>query len=133
MPDLVMIADDDPRSVKLCFDLLMVFGYRVTPALDGVQAISLAKSRLPDLILMNLKSPLLDSLETVKVLKADALTTRIPVIATVERRLPNKEDALRRAGFDGCLNKPLKVGEVLDVIESYLAVGVQKGFPEQEG
>ena len=71
MANVVLIVDDDPRSMKLTYDLLNVFGYTTLTATNGLQAVEMAKNHKPDLILMDIQLPVMDGLSATRLIKAD--------------------------------------------------------------
>ena len=71
MANVVLIVDDDPRSMKLTYDLLNVFGYTTLAATNGLQAVEMAKNHKPDLILMDIQLPVMDGLSATRLIKAD--------------------------------------------------------------
>jgi two-component system cell cycle response regulator DivK len=123
MDKVVLIVDDDPRSMKLTFDLLGVFGYTSIRAFDGVRAVQLAKSQKPDLILMDIQLPLMDGIEAAKLIKSDVSTRQIPIIATTAYAMKGDEEKIKGAGCDGYITKPINIHELLKTVEQYLSSG----------
>lgn len=117
----VLIAEDEPNNLKLAQDILEVSGYATLEATDGQQAIELARSYNPDLILMDIQMPVMDGLEATKVLKADPKTRFIPVIALTAYAMKGDEDKVLAAGCEEYLTKPLDTRRLLNMVEIYLA------------
>ena len=76
----IMVAEDNEPSRDAISRRLERRGYRILLAVDGEQAVSIARSTLPDLILMDLGLPGIDGWEATRQLKADAATRHIPLI-----------------------------------------------------
>ena len=74
MPKMILIIEDEPKNLTLLRDLLQVSGYSTIEATDGKQGVELAKSKKPDLILMDVQMPVMDGLEATRILKADTTT-----------------------------------------------------------
>ncbi len=74
MSKLILIVEDDPKSLKLTRDLLQVSGYETIEAVNGLQGIELAKTKNPDLILMDILMPGMDGYATCHVLKTNSVT-----------------------------------------------------------
>ncbi len=62
MAKTILIVEDEPKNLKLLRDLLQVSGYSTVEATDGKQGVELAKSKKPDLILMDIQMPRMDGL-----------------------------------------------------------------------
>ena len=120
MSKVVMVVDDDPRSMKLTYDLLGVFGYTTLAATNGQQAVEMAKIHKPDLILMDIQLPVLDGLSATRLIKADAATTDIPVIATTAYAMKGDREKVIEAGCQGYITKPVDIQLLLKTVEMYL-------------
>jgi CheY-like chemotaxis protein len=71
---LVLIVDDNERGLKLARDVLRAAGFRTLEAQSGAEAIALARSSLPDVILMDIRLPDMDGTEAARRLGDEALT-----------------------------------------------------------
>lgn len=113
-----MLADDDPTIRLLVHATLRNDAYELIEAADGEEALVLARSERPDLILLDVAMPRLDGLEVCRQLKSDPSTQGIQIIMLTARPL----DPLgERLGADGYFTKPFsplallaKIGDVLD-------------------
>ncbi len=117
----VLIAEDEPNNLKLAQGILEVSGYATLEASDGQQAIELARSYHPDLILMDIQMPIMNGLEATKVLKADPKTCFIPVIALTAHAMKGDENKVLAAGCEEYITKPLDTRRLLNMVELYLA------------
>lgn len=117
----VLIAEDEPNNLKLAQDILEVSGYATLEATDGQQAIELARSYNPDLILMDIQMPVMDGLQATRVLKADPTTRFIPVIALTAHAMKGDEIKVLAAGCEEYITKPLDTHHLLNTVELYLA------------
>jgi two-component system, cell cycle response regulator DivK len=106
---LVLIVDDNARNLKLHRDVLRAAGFRTLEAATGAEAIALATTHAPDVILMDLGLPDMDGKDAARALAHDERTARIPVVALTSLRLEDGGDRLRAAGFAGYLEKPISV------------------------
>jgi len=120
MAKVILIVDDDPKNRKLARDLLMVSGYTTIEATDGEQGVELAKVRKPDLILMDIMMPKMDGLEATRILKADATTRNIPILALSSQAMKGDKDRILEAGCNGYLAKPIDIQELLKEVAQYL-------------
>ena len=120
MPKVILVVEDEPKSLKLTRDILQASGYATIEATDGKQGVELAKLRKPDLILMDIMMPKMDGYTACHAIKTDQATKAIPVIMLtgVEHEL-NKKLA-KEMGADGYITKPCTHQELLDVINQFL-------------
>ncbi len=120
MAKVILIVEDDPKSLKLTRDILQVSGYTTIEAIDGEQGVGLAKAKKPDLILMDIMMPVMDGYTACYTIKTDEATREIPVVMlTIIGYELNKELA-KRLSADGYITKPFTPQELLDVISQFL-------------
>ena len=123
MSATILVVEDHPRNRKLVCDLLGFEGHRVLQAVDAEQAQALLADTLPDLILMDLGLPGMDGPSLTRLLKADARTRAIPIVALTAFAMPGDERWALDAGCDGYLTKPLDTrafpGQVAAFLASY--------------
>ena len=122
MQKVILIAEDEPRNLRLMRDLLQARGYITIEATDGKQGVELARIRIPDLILMDIQLPVIDGLEATKALKADAATRDIPVVALTGYTMAGDEQRIREAGCDEYIGKPIvDIRAFLETLEHHLS------------
>jgi DNA-binding response OmpR family regulator len=107
----ILVADADPETVRLLAPPLRQRGYQVHAAHDGSRALQIAILRFPDLILLDDRTPLLDTRTFVRILRTNPRTERIPVVLM---GLAPDRDRLRLGSY---LEKPLHLDAVLARIE----------------
>jgi two-component system cell cycle response regulator DivK len=120
MGKTVLIVEDEPKNLKLVRDLLNVVGYETLEATDGGQGLELAMAQKPNLILMDIAIPIIDGIEATKILKADAKTKDIPIIALTAFAMKEEVEKICAAGCDGYMTKPIDTGEFLKKVAGYL-------------
>jgi DNA-binding response OmpR family regulator len=76
----ILLAEDDRFLRKAAETALKRHGFSVLPAVDGEEALRIARAETPDAVLLDLIMPKLQGFEVLRALKADAATARIPVI-----------------------------------------------------
>jgi len=121
MTKMILIVEDEPKNLTLLRDLLQVSGYKTIEATDGEKGVELAKASKPDLILMDIQMPKMDGLEATQILKADAATSNIPVLALTSYAMKGDEERILQAGCDGYLAKPFNIQELLKTVAEYLS------------
>ena len=118
--NLILIVEDNEKNLKLVRDVLQVKGYATIEAGNAEDGIVLARERSPDLILMDIQLPGMNGIEARKVLRADASTARIPVIAVTASVMQQDRNLITEAGFDGYIGKPINLKEFLDTVRVML-------------
>lgn len=112
----VLVVEDNPANMTLATFLLESAGHSVLKATDAETGVALAGSEQPDLILMDIQLPRMDGLRATAILKGDATTRDIPVIALTALAMKGDEARIRAAGCDGYIAKPLAYKEFLATI-----------------
>src|SRR5689334_18579024 len=120
----ILLVDDNPDSRDIYRTILEYHGFGVVLAGDGVQALRLARERLPCLILMDISMPMIDGLEATRTLKADARTAAIPVVALTAHAHSEDRDAAFDAGYDAYLAKPVEPLRVVEEVRRWLRARV---------
>jgi two-component system cell cycle response regulator DivK len=123
----ILIADDDEQHCKLIRYVLQAAGYDTLTATNGEHAIEMARSSKPDLILMDVRMPVIDGLSALKILKADPVTRSIPAIAITALAMHGDRERILEAGFDGYLDKPISIKELRTVVAAHLDLGTRGG------
>lgn len=119
MSKILLVEDNEPSRDALG-RRLQRRGYDVVSAVDGQQAVSTAHQVQPDLILMDLGLPVMDGWEATRLLKADLLTNRIPIIVLSAHAMTNDREQALAAGADDFDSKPINFERLLEKIEDIL-------------
>jgi two-component system cell cycle response regulator DivK len=117
----VLVVEDNPANMKLATFLLQSAGHTVLSATDAEAGLTLARDEKPNLILMDIQLPGMDGLTATVLLKGDAATRAIPVIALTALAMKGDEQRIRAAGCDGYIAKPMGYRDFLTTIEAQLA------------
>lgn len=112
----VLIVEDDADNRELLKIMLGIWNYCVIEAKDGIEALSLARKARPDLILMDVKLPLLDGLETTRKIRNSAMISGTPVIFISGCAEPKYRAAANEVGADAYLVKPLDFDNLRAVV-----------------
>ena len=103
----VLVVDDNPVNLKLAGDLLEFEGFNVQRAIDAESAIEMIKASPPDLILMDVALPGMDGLTLTKLLKKDAVTEHVIIVALTAFAMKGDQEKITAAGCDGYITKPI--------------------------
>jgi CheY-like chemotaxis protein len=123
---LLLVEDNEDNRI-IYSTVLRHLGYTVVEALDGLQAIALARSELPDLILMDISIPEVDGWEATRILRADPTTRHIPIIALTAHALPDDRERATAMGFTSYLAKPVEPRAVVAEVRRW--IGGDAGAP----
>ena len=120
MKKTILVAEDQEDNRQILRDLLASAGFRMIEAHDGEQALTVARSERPNLILMDIQLPILDGYEATRSIKRDPELKHIPVIAVTSYALSGDEERAREAGCDGYVAKPYSTRHLLAKIGQFL-------------
>jgi len=118
----ILLVEDNEMNRDMLSRRLQRKGYAVTIAVDGEQAVALAQSENPALILMDMSLPIIDGWEATRRVKADARTKHIPVIALTAHAMQGDEEKAREAGCNDYDTKPVELLRLLGKMEALLGV-----------
>lgn len=116
----VLIVEDNPANMKLTSLLVRNAGHEALCAVDAETGLTIARSDQPDLILMDVQLPGMDGLAATAILKRDACTAAIPVIALSALAMKVDEENSRVAGCDAYIVKPLRYQELYAAMDRLL-------------
>ncbi len=116
-----LVVEDNQLSLALLKQLLEVHGYEILETPEGLQAIDIARDEQPDLILMDIGLPDICGLDVTRLLKQDHKTKSIPIIAVTALATPEDEKKALESGCDAYIAKPIALGNLLRIIESFLS------------
>ena len=117
----VLYVEDNPANLMLVEDLIARrHDIRLLSATDGSRGIEIARAALPDMILMDINLPGISGIEAMKILREDAATAHIPVVALSGNAIPRDIRKGLEAGFFGYLTKPINVNEFMDTVDATL-------------
>jgi CheY-like chemotaxis protein len=113
----IMVVDDDEDIRQMMRVLLEDDGYSVLEAENGQQAIEIAQTASPDLILMDLSMPVLDGLTATRRMREIDRVSDVPIIAITAHDSPEHRTSASAAGINEYLTKPIdfvKLDKLLD-------------------
>ncbi len=116
----ILYVEDNDDNMYMLSHRLRRRQFEVLEARDGDQGLLLARTELPNLILMDLVLPGIDGWEASRVLKSDSITAAIPIIALSASALIEDRDKAIDAGCDDFDTKPVDFNRLLGKIEAQL-------------
>jgi CheY-like chemotaxis protein len=121
----ILLVEDNEDNRIIYTTVLRHVGYDVIEAQDGVQAIALARSAHPDLILMDISIPEIDGWEATRILLEGADTRSIPIIALTAHALQDDREKAVKLGFTSYLAKPVEPRAVVAEVQRWIGGGAQ--------
>jgi two-component system, NarL family, sensor histidine kinase EvgS len=127
--ETLLIVDDVPSNRILLEELFSGKNLHILSAKNGLETVNIAKKKIPDLIICDIRMPVMDGIEATKILKSTDSTKDIPVIALTASA---KQDELEitKELFDGHLTKPVNVDELFMNVNKYIKPKDQKQEPK---
>ena len=117
----LLYVEDNPANLKLVEQLIARRpDLTLVSAVDGITGIRLARQRQPDVILMDINLPGISGIEALKILREDAATAHIPIVALSANAMPRDIERGLEAGFFSYLTKPIKVKEFMEALDAAL-------------
>jgi two-component system, cell cycle response regulator DivK len=117
---ILCVEDNEDNIYLVKMRLEMIEGFDITVAKDGAEGVNLAATDRPDLILMDLKLPVMDGWEAARRLKADPGTANIPIIALSSHAMTGDRERALAAGCDEFDTKPIDFDRLVQKIRNFL-------------
>ncbi len=118
---LILCADDDPDILSLLALRLERAGFRVAQAVDGEQALTLARELRPSVAVLDVMMPRLTGTEVLEALRAEPATHDLRVILLSARAQDADIERGLAAGADAYLAKPFQAPELLELVQDLVA------------
>lgn len=119
----MLLVEDNEDNRIIYSTVLRHTGFQVVEAHDGEEAVALARSVLPDLILMDISIPKIDGWEATRILRSDPATRDIPIIALTAHALADDRERAATGGFTSYLAKPVEPRAVVAEVRRCLDGG----------
>lgn len=120
MQKKILIVEDNDLNLKLFRDLLEANGYATYETKEGIEAISMTRNIMPDLIIMDIQLPEISGLDITRKIKADAQINHVPIIAVTAFAMKDDEQKIMAAGCEAYLSKPIAIDDFLKTIRRFL-------------
>jgi DNA-binding response OmpR family regulator len=117
---LILLADDDDILVDLVCYRLQQDGHELLVAQNGEEAVELARERKPDLIILDAMMPVLNGIETLRVLRDDRQTKETPIMMLTSRKGEADVVNALKLGANEYVTKPFRPDELAARVEALL-------------
>jgi two-component system cell cycle response regulator DivK len=116
----VLVVEDNDLNRKLFHDLLETKGVNILQAKDGMEALELARTHHPDLIIMDIQLPEVSGLEVTKWIKESEDMRSIPIIAVTAFAMKGDDEKILEGGCEEYMSKPISVATFLATVARFL-------------
>jgi CheY-like chemotaxis protein len=116
----ILYVEDNEDNIYVIKNRLGRAGFTVLIATDGEKGVSMAAAERPDLILMDLRLPVLDGWEATRRIKAQPETRDIPIIALTAHAMTGDREKALEAGCDDFDTKPVEMPRLLEKVRALL-------------
>ncbi|MBR6986581.1 MAG: response regulator [Clostridiales bacterium] len=128
----VLITDDNDMNLKVASNFMKIFGIEPVTCSSGKETIELLRKNKFDILFLDHMMPLMDGIETLKILKDEDLVDDTVVIALTANAVVGAEEQYLKAGFDGYLSKPIIIKDIEKTLWTYLPLEViERGSAEE--
>jgi len=118
----ILIVDDDPDAVEVLSLLLEDAGYEVEGVEHALAAVCAVVRDAPDLVLADIRMPIVDGMGLATELKTHLDTRDIPIVAVTGYDSPETRQAALKAGYDGYITKPIDPKRFPDQVAEFLGL-----------
>ena len=120
----ILAVDDDEDNLLLLAYILEPLECNLITAVDGLGALSMARTYQPDLILLDVLMPYMDGFEVISQLRKDSKIKTTPAIAVTALAVRDDRERLLKAGFNDYISKPYMVEDIEATVRRYLRLPV---------
>ncbi len=128
----IILAEDDDIAARIAVDALMAAGHAVAHFPDGEQALCAARFRLPHLLILDCEMPVLNGIDTLRMIRQDPDLFGVPIMMLTARTGPGDEEIARYEGAHAYLGKPFDPDELVvhaeSLIENFVAREAKAAF-----
>ena len=119
----ILIVDDSPSQLLGMKRIVEKLGHETVTAEDGASGVEVAKSTLPDLILMDVVMPNLNGFQATRAISKEPTTANIPVVLVTTKDQETDKVWGMRQGAKAYITKPFTETQLIEVINSLLVAG----------
>ncbi len=116
----ILLAEDNEANISSISSFLKAKGYQTILARNGLEALNLAQSQLPDLILMDIQMPKMDGLEAIRHIRERPQLQDVPIVAITALAMNGDREKCLNAGATDYLTKPVRLKQLSTTIQQHL-------------
>jgi two-component system cell cycle response regulator DivK len=129
----ILVVEDNALNIKLFCDLLAAHGHEPEAVLDSREALDMARSFEPDLVITDIQLPHVSGMELMRQLRADARLKDVPIMAVTAYAAQGDDERFRAAGASAYVSKPISVMRFAETVEELLMEGAAKKAGNKAG
>ena len=126
MKEKILIVEDNPQNMRLIEMTLQAKGYTLFKASNGEEAMDIATTERPDLIIMDIQLPKTSGLEVTRRLRQLPAFSHTPIIALTAYAMKGDKEKFIESGCDAYLSKPINTRELPKVISEMLVASAKR-------
>jgi two-component system cell cycle response regulator DivK len=130
MKKRILVVDDSPDLTELLQIVLEFSGYEAVVAQNGLEAVEIAHSKLPDLIVMDMFMPVMNGLQATSLIRLNPKTKHIPIVAATANATAGDRERCLAAGCNDYISKPFSHQKLVALIEEVLKRGRKQSMSE---
>lgn len=117
----VLIVEDNEMNRDMLSRRLKRRGYEIETCLNGLLAIEYLATKQPNIILMDMRMPVMDGWEATEKIKADPKLSHIPIVGLSANAMEGDKDKALMSGCDDYATKPVNLDQLIEIIEKLSA------------
>ncbi|MHB1252625.1 MAG: PAS domain-containing hybrid sensor histidine kinase/response regulator [Candidatus Humimicrobiaceae bacterium] len=117
----VLVTDDIESNRLLLNKMLSLYNLKTIEASNGKEAINTARRNNPDIIIMDLRMPVMDGYEAIKIIKNDKNLSKIPIIVLTASAMKSDEEEIKQIKCEGYLRKPVNRSKLIIELKKHLS------------
>ena len=118
----IMVVDDKEENLKVTVNLLNVVGFETIEAIDGKDTIDKLSKTRPDLILMDMRMPVMDGYEAIRIIKSMEKFMDIPIVALTASTFEDEKKRIEALKIEGYIRKPFRENDLFNTIGNILNI-----------
>ena len=119
----ILVVEDNALNIKLFCDLLAAHGHEPEAVLDSREALDMARSFEPDLVITDIQLPHVSGMELMQQLRADERLKDVPIMAVTAYAAQGDDERFRAAGASAYVSKPISVMRFAETVNELLEAG----------
>lgn len=116
----VLVIEDNENNLYLMRFILGQLGHTVIEARDGASGVEMARTSMPDLILMDIQLPVMDGYDATRRIREEDALKEVPIIAVTSYAMPGDREKTLNAGCTAYVEKPIDPASFIKVLEKFL-------------
>ncbi len=116
----ILVIEDNLTNMKLFRIILNANNYEIIEANDGQTGVDHARIYIPNLIIMDIQLPTINSKDATLILKKDPITQNIPIIAVTSFAIKGDRELCLQMGFSEYITKPINKNQLINIIKEIL-------------